>query len=311
MLRLAKAFWDIALWRKSPAQLPASVFLLCLVAAAVAAPRGARRPAAAQLQRRDSRGASLLSVGLPLAVRLGGAGRSRADASASCRPAPRCSASPCLRELVLYPLGSLLNFIGTDRPASIPLGVLLFVGLIWYLLACANIWRAALDSGLGLGAAISVGYLLLSMALEQQLLPEVMTHARAHPGNRRDLHGRSGGDRQGGGISRHRLGSQRLSADEHAARARSASSSSEGYGAEQLDVRPDIVVVGNALSRGSPGHRGDARSRHGVHLRPAVAGRAGAAATGTCSRSRARTARPRPRACSPGSWSMRDSSRAS
>jgi hypothetical protein len=36
MLRLAKAFWDIALWRKSPAQLPASVFLLCLVAAAAA-----------------------------------------------------------------------------------------------------------------------------------------------------------------------------------------------------------------------------------------------------------------------------------
>jgi hypothetical protein len=69
-------------------------------------------------------------------------------------------------------LGSLLNFIGIDRPASIPLGVLLFVGLIWYLLACANIWRAALDAGVGLGAAISVGYLLLSMALEQQLLPE-------------------------------------------------------------------------------------------------------------------------------------------
>ena len=77
-----------------------------------------------------------------------------------------------LAQLVLYPLGSLLNFIGIDRPASIPLGVLLFVGLIWYLLACANIWRAALDAGVGLGAAISVGYLLLSMALEQQLLPE-------------------------------------------------------------------------------------------------------------------------------------------
>jgi hypothetical protein len=26
MLRLAKAFWDLALWRMSPAQLPASVF---------------------------------------------------------------------------------------------------------------------------------------------------------------------------------------------------------------------------------------------------------------------------------------------
>ncbi len=36
MLRLAKAFWDLALWRLSPAQLPASVFLLSLVAAIVA-----------------------------------------------------------------------------------------------------------------------------------------------------------------------------------------------------------------------------------------------------------------------------------
>jgi hypothetical protein len=50
--------------------------------------------------------------------------------------------------------------------------VLLLVGLVWYLLACANIWRAALDARLGLGVAISVGYLLLSMALEQQLLPK-------------------------------------------------------------------------------------------------------------------------------------------
>jgi hypothetical protein len=77
-----------------------------------------------------------------------------------------------LAELVLYPLGSLLNVIGSDRLASIPLGVLLFMGLIWYLLACANIWRAALDSGVGVGIAVSVGYLLLSMVLEQQLLPD-------------------------------------------------------------------------------------------------------------------------------------------
>jgi len=76
-----------------------------------------------------------------------------------------------LAELIMYPVGSLLSVVGSDRPAAIPLGLLLFVGLIWYLLACANIWRAALDSGLGLGLAVSVGYLLLSMVLEQQLLP--------------------------------------------------------------------------------------------------------------------------------------------
>jgi hypothetical protein len=48
----------------------------------------------------------------------------------------------------------------------------MLVGLIWYLLACANIWRSALDSRLSVGVAISVGYLLLSIVLEQQLLPD-------------------------------------------------------------------------------------------------------------------------------------------
>jgi hypothetical protein len=77
-----------------------------------------------------------------------------------------------LAQLVLYPLSSLLNVIGADRPESIVLGLLLFVGLVWYLLACANIWRAALDSGIGVGIAVSVGYLMLSMLVEQQLLPD-------------------------------------------------------------------------------------------------------------------------------------------
>ncbi len=77
-----------------------------------------------------------------------------------------------LAELVLYPVGSLIHVIGSDRLASVPFGVLMLVGLIWYLLACANIWRAALDSGLSLGVVVSVAYLLLSIALEQQLLPD-------------------------------------------------------------------------------------------------------------------------------------------
>jgi hypothetical protein len=77
-----------------------------------------------------------------------------------------------LAELVLYPLSSLLNVIGADDLVSIPVGLLAFCGLVWYLLACANIWRAALDSGIGLGVAVSVGYLLLSTVLVQQLLPD-------------------------------------------------------------------------------------------------------------------------------------------
>ena len=64
-----------------------------------------------------------------------------------------------------------VRLMGEDRMVSIPIGLLLYVALIWYLLACAHIWRAALDSGLLLGGLISVGYLVLSIALEQQMLP--------------------------------------------------------------------------------------------------------------------------------------------
>ncbi|MDP8985922.1 MAG: hypothetical protein M3N97_12990 [Pseudomonadota bacterium] len=169
MLRLAKAFWDIALWRRSPAHLPASLFLLGLVAAAVALLEvlGALLPPGPS-DRIFIRVA--LSVGLPL----GFAWVVLAIARHGQRFLQTASALlgvALLAELVMYPVGSLLSLVGTDHPAAIPLGLLLLVGLIWYLLACANIWRAALDSGLGLGIAVSVGYLVLSMALEQQLLP--------------------------------------------------------------------------------------------------------------------------------------------
>jgi NhaP-type Na+/H+ and K+/H+ antiporter len=69
-------------------------------------------------------------------------------------------------------MGSLIHVIGSDRLEAVPFGILMLLGLIWYVLACANIWRAALDSGLSIGLVVSVGYLLLSMALEQQLLPD-------------------------------------------------------------------------------------------------------------------------------------------
>jgi hypothetical protein len=169
MLRLAKAFWDIALWRKTPAQLPASMFLLGLVAAVAALlevveallPPG---PSDRILVR------IALSVGLPLAFTWAVLTIAR-HRQRFLQTGIALLGVAVLAELVLYPLGALFNYLGSDHPVAIPLGLLLFVGFIWYLLACANIWRAALDSGLALGAAISVGYLLLSFALGQQLLP--------------------------------------------------------------------------------------------------------------------------------------------
>ncbi len=170
MLRLAKAFLDIALWRRSPAQLPASLFLLGLLCAAVALlevlaamlPPG---PSDRILTR------VALSVGLPLVFAWVVLAVAR-HRHRFLQTGIALLGVAVLAELVLYPLGSLLNIVGADRPAAIPLGVLLVAGLVWYLLACANIWRAALDSGLSIGIAISVGYLLQSMMLEQRLLPD-------------------------------------------------------------------------------------------------------------------------------------------
>jgi hypothetical protein len=170
MLRLAKAFWDIALWRRTPAQLPASLLLLTLVAAAAALLEllSAFLPPVSS-DRIFTR--VVLSVGLPLgfawAVLVLARHRQR-----FLQTGIALLGVGVLAELVLYPIGSLIHVIGSDRLASLPLGFLMLVGLIWYLLACANIWRAALDSGLSLGVAISVGYLLLSIAVEQQLLPD-------------------------------------------------------------------------------------------------------------------------------------------
>src|ERR1700721_1235065 len=151
MLRLAKAFWDIALWRRSPAQLPASLFLLALVAAAAAL-------------------IEVLSVALPWAftwaVLLMAHRRHR-----FLQTGIALLGVEVVVELILYPLGSLIHVVGSEGVASMPIEIMMLVGLIWYMLACANIWRVALDSGLALGIAISVGNFLLSLVLEQRRRP--------------------------------------------------------------------------------------------------------------------------------------------
>jgi hypothetical protein len=170
MLRLAKAFLSIALWRQTPACLPASQFLLALVACAAALMEvvGAFLPPSLPngfLLR------IVLGVGLPLAftwvVLAVAAKRAR-----FLQTAIALLGVGVLAELVLYPLGAILNIMGEDKFISIPIRLLLSVGVIWYLLACAHVWRAALDSGLLLGGVISLGYLVLSIVLEQQMLPQ-------------------------------------------------------------------------------------------------------------------------------------------
>jgi hypothetical protein len=170
MLRLAKAFLSIALWRQTPADLPASLFLLVLTACAAGLMEvlGAFLTPGPQ-DRMVARVA--LEVSMPLAFTWAVLALARRRAR-FLQTATALLGVGVLAEIVLYPLGALRSTMGDDRVASIPLGLLLLVGFIWYLLACAHIWRAALDSGVGLGGIISVGYLILTIALEQQLLPQ-------------------------------------------------------------------------------------------------------------------------------------------
>lgn len=169
MLRLAKAFWDLAWWRITPADLPPSPFLLALLVLAA----GVLEILGALLPPEQSEGIVArvaLSVLLPLtwtwAVLALMHRRPR-----FLQTAIALLAVGLIAQLVLYPLGSVLDVLGNDSPAAVPLGLLSLAGLVWYVLASANIWRAALESGLSLGILISIGYLILSVALEQALLP--------------------------------------------------------------------------------------------------------------------------------------------
>jgi hypothetical protein len=170
MQRLAKAFLDIALWRRTPAHLPASLLLLALTAFAA----GLMEVLGALLSPGPQDGILVriaLEVGLPPAFAWAVLAVAR-KRERFLQTATALLGVGILAALILYPLGAMYRALGEDRIVSIPIGIVLFAGLIWYLLACAHIWRAALDSGLLLGGIISVGFFVLSIAFEQQLLPQ-------------------------------------------------------------------------------------------------------------------------------------------
>jgi hypothetical protein len=168
MLRLLKAFLDLALWRITPAQLPASWFLLAIVSVAVALLEvmGALLPPA-QTDRLLMR--VVLSVALPIAFSWAVLAVTR-HRQRFLQTAIALLGIGVLARLALSPLDSVLEAIGADHPAAIPLALLSIVGLVWYLLACAHIWRAALESGLMLGIAISGGYIVLSVVFAKFFL---------------------------------------------------------------------------------------------------------------------------------------------
>jgi hypothetical protein len=170
MLLLAKAFLSIALWRKTPACLPASLLLLVLTgcAAALTEVLGALLPPPPNGQ---------IPLRIALAVLMPPAftwlilaiARRRAR---FLQTATALLGVATLALLIIYPLISLVHVLGEDGLAALPVGVIWIAIFIGYLLACAHIWRSALESGFLLGASISIGYYFLSSLVGQRLLAQ-------------------------------------------------------------------------------------------------------------------------------------------
>jgi hypothetical protein len=168
MSRLVKAFLDIALWRESPAILPASAFLLALVAAASALlevagdwlPPGPRP----QLLMRV-----ILTVTVPVCFTW------LVLALTNRRPRFLQTGSAVmgvdlLASFLFFPLDAAIRSVATDQPLPVMLALLSYAVLIAYLIASMNVWRSALDTGLISAGLVSLGYVVLQLVLGRELL---------------------------------------------------------------------------------------------------------------------------------------------
>ncbi len=81
----------------------------------------------------------------------------------------------------------------------------------------------------------------------------------------------------------------------------------EGFGVEQLDLKPDVFVIGNVVSRGNPLMEEILNRGLPYISGPQWLARKHCCATSGCLRWLARTARPPPARCWPGYWNTPDS----
>ncbi len=216
MLRLAKAFWDIALWRRSPAQLPASLFLLALVAAAAVLLEVLSALLPPVSSDRMS-GPNPAERGLAARLYLGGAGCGAPPAALSAnrhRSAGSGSAGGTDSvSLGLADPGHRLGASGVVAHRGSDAGRvhLVHAGLRQYMARRAGF---GLDAW-GLRSAWAISCCRSRWSSDCCRMHD---HACAYPGHRGHFHGRRGGNRQGRRISRDRLGSECVSAHEHSAR---------------------------------------------------------------------------------------------
>jgi hypothetical protein len=167
MLELVKVFWDIALLRRGPRDLPASRALLALIAALYLAVgvlqlRLVYPPRVALLHAVTDLAFTVASFWLCLAI-----GRRRYRVLQTLTAVLGTG-------VLLAPAAMLMFFVGLgfqpDAPATPALRHLLFVPVVvWEVAVLANIARRALEAPLVTGIAVASTYYLLGLVIESQL----------------------------------------------------------------------------------------------------------------------------------------------
>jgi hypothetical protein len=161
-----RTFWDIALWRRSPRDLPASWTLLACVAAAYALLSVAQSLVVFGPQLALERGLADLAL---TALMFGGC-------LVLCRRGNRTlqtlTAVLATGTVIALPMLAVLlaaRALGTDGPLALAIQLGLLPLQVWLVLALGRIVRLALDAPLLAGMAVAMTYLLLNYLLLVEL----------------------------------------------------------------------------------------------------------------------------------------------
>lgn len=169
MQALLKAFWDIALWRRGPGDLPGSSALLGITAVAYSLLSTVQSWLIYGTDRLVQRtladlALTLLLVWLLLTI-TGRSHRYRQTASAVLGTGA-----------LLSPLVILLILLKGAAAASQIVALLVWMGsvgvILWFTFVLGHIVRSALDTGLFTGVAIAITYVVASAAALTRLFPE-------------------------------------------------------------------------------------------------------------------------------------------
>ncbi len=154
-----KIFWDIALWRRGPRDVPASWSLLCAVAMAYVATSVLQSVAIFGPDLALERGLADLAL---TAVVFWGCLTVRRRGYRALQTLTAVLATGTVVAVPMLALMLLSQALGTDGPAALAVQFGLLPLQVWYLLVLGRIVRLALDAPLLTGMAVAMSYLALN-----------------------------------------------------------------------------------------------------------------------------------------------------